>query len=351
MKKFWISFISTLLAAAVVITVGIGSTWFTNWDVKTWFNSWGQAEQEQPDNPDEPEEPETPGDDSEDGGIEVGAVSGNGIELMFAKIYREDFEVNGIMPYADSAVTISVTNANAVLKYKWSLAWKTAKSEAVSSYVQLSATEGTSVNVSALKAFDTQVILTCSAHIGEKPEVASSSTCPVDYRQRFGGFTLNGTDVKNGSTIELSTLVEPGKQIADVLGTRFKLQGKLGVGSLTGLGIPAITGTVSVRALDCNDSTSKMLPYESTLNNIIVDCLGYMGDNMLDGVDSGDYSMTSLFYSMVAGYTDDITFTINYECGSDSGTFTFYVNISDSLFEGFSAQAQAPSLSSGNIIF
>lgn len=49
-KKALYSFVALILAAALVIACGVGSSWFTNWNIKTWFNSWGQS-QKQPDTP------------------------------------------------------------------------------------------------------------------------------------------------------------------------------------------------------------------------------------------------------------------------------------------------------------
>ena len=41
-----------LFAGILTLTAGIGSSWFTNGNIGTWFNSWGKGNQEikQPDN-------------------------------------------------------------------------------------------------------------------------------------------------------------------------------------------------------------------------------------------------------------------------------------------------------------
>ena len=47
MKKQVISsIIALLVAVALVITAGIGSSWFTNPNISTWFNSWGKGEKD-----------------------------------------------------------------------------------------------------------------------------------------------------------------------------------------------------------------------------------------------------------------------------------------------------------------
>ena len=37
--------IAVVLAVVLVLVCGIGSSWFTNSDIATWFNSWGKGEQ------------------------------------------------------------------------------------------------------------------------------------------------------------------------------------------------------------------------------------------------------------------------------------------------------------------
>lgn len=41
-KKTFYAFLALILTAVIVIACGVGSSWFTNGDIKTWFNSWGQ---------------------------------------------------------------------------------------------------------------------------------------------------------------------------------------------------------------------------------------------------------------------------------------------------------------------
>lgn len=41
-RKTFYGFLAILIAAAIFLACAIGSSWFTNGDIRTWFNSWGQ---------------------------------------------------------------------------------------------------------------------------------------------------------------------------------------------------------------------------------------------------------------------------------------------------------------------
>ena len=58
MKKAVSVIVALFVAAALVIAVGIGSSWFKNWKVKTWFNDWGKKTVQSaiPDNTDKTQE-------------------------------------------------------------------------------------------------------------------------------------------------------------------------------------------------------------------------------------------------------------------------------------------------------
>ena len=44
-KNTVLAIVAFVLVIAIVIACGIGSSWFTNSDIATWFNSWGKGEQ------------------------------------------------------------------------------------------------------------------------------------------------------------------------------------------------------------------------------------------------------------------------------------------------------------------
>ncbi len=43
MKKVLSGVLSLLFCAALVIVIGVGSSWFTNFNIRTWFDSWGKG--------------------------------------------------------------------------------------------------------------------------------------------------------------------------------------------------------------------------------------------------------------------------------------------------------------------
>ncbi len=325
-KVKWIFTMIAIILLAVFLTAAC-TQGFKN------FNPWGWL------NSDEEQTEEIS--DKVNGVLIPEVIENKGVSLMSAAIPAGEYAENGISPYAVSAVSIYVDNPSEFVTYNWAIEWKTAKSEAVASSVQLSANTGTSVSVSALKAFDTQVILTCSAHLGGSSKVSSSATCTIDYAQRFDGVSLNGTKITDGETVELSALVGADDDIVDALNNFvFNLTGNLGTGSLTGSAIPTVNGNVTVKSvmgMNNNDLSGK-LPYSFSLADFIYEQMYLSPDYYLEGMLEGDSYALSLLYECIEGYDRDIEIKVNYTCGSDSGTLTFYVNISDSLFANYSAQ-------------
>ena len=80
------------------------------------------------------------------------------------------------------------------------------------------------------------------------------------------------------------------------------------------------------------------MPYSFSLADFIYEQMYLSPDYYLEGMLEGDSYALSLLYECIEGYDRDIEIKVNYTCGSDSGTLTFYVNISDSLFANYSAQ-------------
>ncbi len=210
MKKILSSLISIILAATCVITVGIGSAWFTNWNVKTWFNSWGQNEQstsdDKNDNNDD-ENSDKPIDDNinDNGGTEIENFESNGVSLLSAKLPLSAYAANGIDPQADSAYMLTATIEPADASDKsvdWSVAWKDenssfASGKSVTDYVTITPTVDGALTARAVckQAFGEQIIITVKPRkaIGEV-----SATCIVNYVQKLLGVGLTAS-FANGS--------------------------------------------------------------------------------------------------------------------------------------------------------
>lgn len=261
----------------------------------------------------------------------------HGVSLLSAVIPVASYDEYGISPMALSAVTVAVRNPSELYTYKWALAWKTSKSETVTNFVSLSGDTGTSVNVSALKAFDTQIILTCSAHAAGAQEASSSATCTVDYAQRFDGISLNGRKVTDGETIELTTLLDGSDTIVDALNDLvFSVGASLGQGSV----VSGLSGTITVKSLmdmktEDQAGILSSSPWEDDLAGFIQSQMYLSGEYYVEQMKQGDVSALEMLYEQVYSLDKDIEFDVSYRCGDDSGTVKFYINITNSLFASF----------------
>ena len=183
--------VAIVLAVVIVIACGIGSSWFTNSDIATWFNSWGKGEQtEVPD--------EAPADE---GGMLVGESAGNGISLMSAKIAAADFDEYGISPMAESAqqLTAIVTPATATNKaVDWTFYWANSSSswasgKSVTDYLSVTPTSdgALTATVACLGDFGEQIIIKVTSR--QNPD--ASATCTVDYAPRVVDIKFSAGDV------------------------------------------------------------------------------------------------------------------------------------------------------------
>ncbi|HIU00628.1 MAG TPA: hypothetical protein IAB64_01430 [Candidatus Coproplasma excrementavium] len=214
--------VAIVLAVAIVIACGVGSSWFTNSDIATWFNSWGKGEQtEQPDK-------ETPDDEQpvDEGGIVVGESQG-AISLMssVATVTTAAGETRV------AGQTVTVQNPEDAVTYTWSLSMS---GGSASDYVTLSATTGTSVTVTPKAAFGTPITLTCTATFDG--ETLSTATVKLDYKKRISGISLNGVTVQDGGSYELDEFYSGSKSFADIMKTDgfiFDYDPVMGVGTVS----------------------------------------------------------------------------------------------------------------------
>lgn len=195
MKKGTLTAIIVILLAAIIVLVcGIGSSWFTNGDIATWFNSWGKGtEQEQP--ADEERGEET-GEEQEQGGMLIEENESSGAVLAMSVITEEQYADYGVSEEAESAQLLTATLDPVDAPYTtatWSVAWANAESEwasgkTVTDYVTVSATETNALSavVENLQAFGEQIIITLSV----TGAGTVSATCTVDYAQRINAVSL-----------------------------------------------------------------------------------------------------------------------------------------------------------------
>lgn len=184
-----IAVVSVLGAAAIAL--GAVSSWFTNWDVKTWCNHWGQGAPiaVEPNDPDVV--PAT-----KNGAIVSNGVS-NGVSVLSAVIPANAYAANAIASSADTAYRLTATVEPDTATYAdcvWSVAFADANSawaqgKTVANYVTVTPDSANSniANVVCLQPFGAQIVVTVRA--ARYADV--SATCMVDYVKRVNNVSIN----------------------------------------------------------------------------------------------------------------------------------------------------------------
>lgn len=195
--------IAVVLAVVLVLVCGIGSSWFTNGDFSTWFNSWGKGDEELEQG-------------NEEGGAVIGEVEENGISLMSAKIASADYDEYGVSPLAETAYTLTATITPSDASNKavsWSAAWKNSSSswangKSVSDYISISS-NGLTATVECLQAFGEQIIVTVKSNSNS----SASATCTVDYSQKLTsmGNVLIGSDAGVWQSVQVTQELTSGR--------------------------------------------------------------------------------------------------------------------------------------------
>ena len=241
MKKGTLTAIIVILLAAIIVLVcGIGSSWFTNGDFSTWFNSWGKGtEQEQP--ADEEQGEET-GEEQEQGGMLVEEGDSNGISLMSVKIAAADYDEYGVSPMAETAYTVTATvsgTEGADTSLDWSVvfvapedSWATGKT--VTDYVTVTPTAdgALTANVECLQAFGARIKVVAASRLS--PSVKGEVF--VDYARRVSDVSYQLAESLSGQTgftseIELFHYIQP-TVAADSSEQRFTYEFEKGVGTV-----------------------------------------------------------------------------------------------------------------------
>lgn len=203
--------VAVVLAIALVFACGIGSSWFTNSDFATWFNSWGKGEQPVEEQP------------VDEGGAIVGEGEQNGMKLMSAKIASANYEEYGISPMAESAYTFTaiITPSNATDKtVDWSVAFANpssawANGKTVTDYVTLTPTSdgALTANLECKQAFGEQIVVTVTS----RQNTEAKSTATVDYAKRITAInrsmTSGGSVVFSLTAAGSSHLIDKGEAI------------------------------------------------------------------------------------------------------------------------------------------
>ncbi len=196
MKKSTMGFLTGVsVVTAGVLGLGAVSSWFTNWDTKTWFGRGGNNAVVQPENPDKPQPPIID-ENTHNGGAIISDFENNGISVLSARLPRAAYAANGISEQVDTAYLLTATIEPAETFDKtvdWSVAWVDPESEwaadkTVTDYVTVTPTEdgALTANVVCLQAFGEQVKVIVTSR--DKPSVKANCLC--DYAKRISSFEV-----------------------------------------------------------------------------------------------------------------------------------------------------------------
>lgn len=176
MKKIINGVIALVVAAALVITAGIGSSWFTNFNVKTWFNNWGKGEK---DNGEADKPNVTP--------------TGQGAFLITPCGSENDIMTISAIPFATDPDSVYVTITTDPVETDDTFTWSSSAPENVS--VTASA-DGRGATVKRLAEFGEQVTITAKSN---ETDIQASVVC--DYVKRLQGISA---DIDNNGVIKFS---------------------------------------------------------------------------------------------------------------------------------------------------
>lgn len=181
----WVIVGIVLIAIIATIVLGCFSSWFTNWDVETWF---GGEKTEQTD----PEE---------NNKLIVTQEESVGINLLMSPAISNAERTT-------NSVTVSITNVVMGLRYVWSLSATDMNEDYASSCVNLSVTEGTSTTVSLIDIFDHAITLSCVAYSDadtDSSETLASAFCRIDCLRRFAGLKISGKAITDNTSVNIRT--------------------------------------------------------------------------------------------------------------------------------------------------
>ena len=182
-----------LVAGILTLTAGIGSSWFTNGNIKTWFNSWGKGKQEVV----QPEEPD--GSSAGANGAFITNGESHGIKLMSAEIPQSAYEANGVSELADTAFTLTarVEPLGATDYFEWTVSNN--DDEAIT--IAVSADRSSAV-VTCNKAFSVQKVITVTSTVN----ASVKASCTVDYYKRLQSVSFEMPTIKLYTTSTTYTL-------------------------------------------------------------------------------------------------------------------------------------------------
>ena len=288
--------IAVVLAVVLVLVCGIGSSWFTNSDIATWFNSWGKGEQSELSEENDPviEEGEgslLPG---------HGATSVRSVSLQTMAVSNE------ISEGVTKQITATVEPADAENKaVDWSIEWIGDVSENISDYLIVTPVSDGSLtaNVKCIKSFrgkGARVIATAR-------DGGVSGTCLVSYEGEPSAFVINNV----GSTATVQSNFKSSITVPVSLTNVF---GDVGEDYLNDITVSSVSVTADVYTYDAE-----------------FDIYGYWEET---SVTKNKYTLSQIKNLNNQSQFADDTFTANYSDGQITVTSSEYLN-SESFAYGF----------------
>lgn len=195
MRKSTMGGIIALLCAGILtLTAGIGSSWFTNGDIKTWFNSWGKGKQEivQPETPNDSDVTTTDGNN-----MIATPTSGKLMRMSVMPLMETDDD--GIATVAEDSCVLIASNDSgdsSLEEYIWSAKFENASStwangKNVTDYLSISTSADTKQQtIRAKQAYGEPIIITVASKVNSD----ATATCKFDYVKRITDVTLKIND-------------------------------------------------------------------------------------------------------------------------------------------------------------
>lgn len=159
--KAIISFIGGVLIAGIVLATAVGSSWYTNPDISTWFNGWGKGVEAVS--------------DEADGSTIITEGESNGIRLISTYVGEEDHEEYGISAqtgeevYTLTATYIPEDTTHQETTYTISFqdpesTWATGKVVTDYATVTQASAGSTTATLTVLQAFSEPIIVTATSN-------------------------------------------------------------------------------------------------------------------------------------------------------------------------------------------
>lgn len=183
--KHFLGLIAAIIVAGIILAAAVGSSWFTNKNIKTWFNNWGQNKSETHNPADGPIAISNTGEAMYAGCTYVMPES-----LAFVSAQSEEVNVGEVV------ITAELDNEYiADVEYEWEIDWTWTKNESfadsnrVEDCLEVTVYQGetNTAHVKALKPFADTAVLVVKLkkdRFGFVGEADITAQCKIDYLSR-----------------------------------------------------------------------------------------------------------------------------------------------------------------------